>query len=206
MSCSRFEENNREALRGLNPILRGTWTSDYPEFYYRGSGNGGSGESGENDSNGGIPRPEQIVRSGPQVTLSSSAGGTGPLPVIAASLGDPIHVVSATVNTSRAGNVNNLIQFTGIIHLPKELALILNFQIIRSNSAGSAVKIGPTFTYSEALSSVGAKAFSFQFADNNVTPGTYTYSVQLGTGTLVASAGVTITNAVLSILGVSDRG
>jgi hypothetical protein len=38
MSCNRSEDNN-EALCGLKPILRGTWTANYPqEFFYRGPG------------------------------------------------------------------------------------------------------------------------------------------------------------------------
>ena len=137
--------------------------------------------------------------------LSSSTGGAGPLPAISTSLATPINIVSTTVNTCSAGKTDNLVQFTCIVNAPSAVGLTLNFQIVRSSCMGGAVNVGPTFTFGEELSIVGTESFSFQFVDNNVAPGTYTYSVQLGTGTLVASAGVTVTNGVLSVLAVPKQ-
>ena len=137
--------------------------------------------------------------------LSSSTGGAGPLPAISTSLATPINIVSTTVNTCSAGKTDNLVQFTCIVNAPSAVGLTLNFQIVRSSCMGGAVNVGPTFTFGEELSIVGAEGFSFQFVDNNVAPGTYTYAVQLGTGTLVASAGVTVTNGVLSVLAVPKQ-
>lgn len=212
-----------EAFKNLKPVLHGTWTANYtaaPDCSKPGgpccgaAGNpccGGAGNpccgGGSDDGHGpdgGVLLPDKVV-STPQVLLSSSAGGAGPLPIISTSLSDPINIVSTTVNTCCLGTANNLISFTGIINIPLALALTLNFQIVRSSCIGGSTNVGPTFTFSEAVSIIGAEAFSFQFVDNNVAPGTYTYSVQLGTGTLVASAGVTITNAVLSVLSVADQ-
>ena len=226
MGCNNFGNDN-EALNGLRPILRGTWAADCPqEFYYRGSGNSGNpccgagnnpccgaannpcccggGGSGSGNDNGGIQLPEKIARFRPTV-LSSSTGGAGPLPVISTSLSEPLNIATTSVNTCCSGTTDNLIQFTSVINMPLALALTLNFQIVRSSCTGGAVKVGPTFTFREELSVIGAEGFSFQFVDNNVAPGTYTYSVQLGTGTLVASAGVTVTNAVLSVLAVPKQ-
>ncbi len=224
MSCNRSEDNN-EALCGLKPILRGTWTANYPqEFFYRGPGGsstnpccgagnnpccgggnnpccGGNSSGGSNDNGGSAG----VVRCAPQPVLSSSTGGAGPLPAISTSLATPINIVSTTVNTCSAGKTDNLVQFTCIVNAPSAVGLTLNFQIVRSSCMGGAVNVGPTFTFGEELSIVGTESFSFQFVDNNVAPGTYTYAVQLGTGTLVASAGVTVTNGVLSVLAVPKQ-
>ena len=221
-----YDYYSPEACRSLRPVLNGTWTANYataPEYYRPvgsccggasnpccgGANNPCCGGSGSNDSQGsdsGILLPERtICCCKPQVVLNSSTGGAGPLPLLATGLTEPLNVVSTTVNTCCVGNTNNQISFSAIINTPVALALTLNFQIVRSSCLGGATNIGPTFTFSQAVSIIGSESFSFQFVDNNVAPGTYTYSVQLGTGTITAAIGVTISNAVLTVLAVSTQ-
>ena len=222
-----YDRYSSEAFNNLRPISYGTWTATNAASC-PGSGNaccggnnnpccgaennpccntGGScsGAGNGGGDSGGVLLPDKVI-SKPQVVMSSSGGGVGPLPLISTSLSEPLNVVSTSVNTCCVGNTSNLLMFTSIINLPAALAFTLNFQILRSSCTGGSVNIGPTFTFAEAVSLIGAEAFSFQFVDNNVAPGNYTYSIQLGTGTLVASAGVTVTNAILTVLAVSSKG
>lgn len=136
-------------------------------------------------------------------TVSAATGGVGPLGCIAALI-TPLNVVSTTINTCCIGSTDNLINFTSTINLPVSLTTSLNFQVVRSSCIGSPIPIGPTFTFAEAVSCLTTRNFSFSFLDANVAPGTYTYSVQLTSGTLTTAIGLSIINATLSVTATAD--
>lgn len=62
-------------------------------------------------------RGQQDDRRGPQVTVASNTGISGPLPVITTLLADPINVVSTNIETA-GRDVTNLLIFTSTISLP----------------------------------------------------------------------------------------
>ncbi|PWM46837.1 MAG: hypothetical protein DBX47_01850 [Clostridiales bacterium] len=135
------------------------------------------------------------------VAINSSTGGAGPLPVFTTLLADPINVVTTTIDTTGMKRTMNLLNFTSVINLPLGVSVTLNFEVLRTLDDGSAIKVGPTFTYSTIVDVLEAEAFSFQYADDNVAPGNYTYSVQISTNSILdVTPGATITNATLSIV------
>ncbi len=137
------------------------------------------------------------------VRLSANTGGLGPLPVITTLFADPINVVSTTIDTTGLRRTTNLLQFTSIINLPLGVSVTFNFEILRSSEDGSAVKVGPTFTFSTLVEVLEAESFSFQFVDAMLAPGNYTYSVQLSTNSIIdITPGASIMNATLSVLAV----
>jgi hypothetical protein len=140
-----------------------------------------------------------------QVALSASTGGAGPLPIITTLLADPISVVSTSIDTTGIANAIALVTFTGIVSLPLGISVTLNFQIRRSIDDGAAVKVGSTYTFSTLVNILEAEAFSFQFADVDLKPGFYTYSVELSTNSIIdITPGLTINNATLSVLAVNN--
>lgn len=147
---------------------------------------------------------QQDNRRGQQIEVSSSTGGAGPLPVITTLLAAPINVVSTTVEAT-GRDITNLLLFTSTISLPLGISVTLNFQITRTNSEGSTIKVGPTFTFSTLANVLESEAFSFQFADNNLRPGNYTYSIEISTNSIIdITPGVTVNNATLSIISFND--
>lgn len=146
-----------------------------------------------------------VDRNGRQVAVSSSTGGAGPLPIITTLLADPINVVSTTIDTTGLRDVTNLLIFTGIISLPLGISVTLNFQITRTNEEGSTIKVGPTFTFSTLATALESESFAFQFADNNLRPGNYTYSVEISTNSIIdITPGLTVNNATLSVIGFNN--
>ena len=144
-------------------------------------------------------------RVGRQVAFGSSTGGAGPLPIINTLLSDPINVVSASVDTAGMRDVTNLLIFTSNISLPLGISVTLNFQITRTSEDGSSIKVGPTYTFSTLATALESEAFSFQFADSNLRPGNYTYSVEISTNSIIdITPGVTVNNATLSIIAFND--
>lgn len=136
-----------------------------------------------------------------RVVVSSATGSAGPLAATAA-LVTPINVVSTNVNTCRLGTTDNLVSFSGIITIPAVTAVTtttLVFQVLRSSCIGSAITVGSAYTFSVSTAALTSQSFSFSFTDSNVAPGTYTYSVQLATGSVVGVAGTTILNATLNV-------
>ena len=139
-----------------------------------------------------------------QVALNASSGGVGPLPIITTLFAEPLNVVSTTIDTSGMGNTNNLLHFSSIINLPLGISVTLNFQIRRSSRNG-AVGVGATYTFSTIVDVLEAESFSFQFMDEEVEPGFYTYSVELSTNSIIdVTPGASVNNAVLSVLAVAD--
>lgn len=137
-----------------------------------------------------------------QVAFASSTGGAGPLPIITTLLADPINVVSTNIDTKGMRNVSNLLIFTSTISLPLGISVTLNFQITRTNEDGSTIKIGPTFTFATLVTALESEAFSFQFADTNLRPGNYTYSIEISTNSIIdITPGLTVNSATLSIIG-----
>ncbi|MFV0498225.1 MAG: hypothetical protein ACK5L0_08705 [Candidatus Fimivivens sp.] len=143
--------------------------------------------------------------SGRQVAAASNTGGVGPLPVITTLLAAPINVVSTTVDTAGMSDVTNLLIFTSMINLPLGISVTLNFQITRTNGDGSTIKVGPTFTFATLANILESESFAFQFADDNLRPDNYTYSIEISTNSIIdITPGVTINNATLSILSVNN--
>jgi hypothetical protein len=139
-----------------------------------------------------------------QVALNASSGGVGPLPIITTLFAEPLNVVSTTIDTSGMGPTNNLLHFSSIINLPLGISVTLNFQIRRSGRDGS-IGVGSTYTFSTIVDILEAESFSFQFLDEAVEPGFYTYSVELSTNSIIdVTPGATVGNAVLSVLAVAD--
>lgn len=140
-----------------------------------------------------------------QIAFGSSTGGAGPLPVITTLLADPINVVSTAIDTVGMRDVTNLLIFTSIISLPLGISVTLNFQITRTNGDGSSIKVGPTHTFSTLATALEAESFAFQFADSNLRPGNYTYSVEISTNSVIdITPGLTVNNATLSVIGFND--
>lgn len=140
-----------------------------------------------------------------QVAFGSSTGGAGPLPVITTLLADPINVVSTTIDTAGLTDVTNLLIFTSTISLPLGISVTLNFQITRTNEDGSTIKVGPTFTFATLATALESESFAFQFADNNLRPGNYTYSIEISTNSIIdITPGLTVNNATLSVIGFNN--
>lgn len=113
-------------------------------------------------------------------------------------------MVSTTIDTRELGSTNNLLNFSSIINLPLGISVTLNFQIRRSSSEGGTIGVGGTYTFSTIVDVLEAESFGFQFFDANVIPGFYTYSVELSTNSIIdITPGVSVNNAVLSVLAVS---
>ncbi|MCI1954896.1 MAG: DUF4489 domain-containing protein [Oscillospiraceae bacterium] len=140
------------------------------------------------------------------VALNASSGSVGPLPIINTLFAEPINVVSTTIDTRCIGPTNNLLHFSSIVNLPVGISVTLNFQIRRSVDDGASIGVGSTYTFSTTVTVLEGESFSFQFFDQDVQPGFYTYSVQLSTNSLIdVTPGLSINNAVLSVLAVSNR-
>ena len=139
-----------------------------------------------------------------QVALNANSGSAGPLPILTTTLSAPLNVVSTSIDTRGMGITNNLLNFTSVVALPIGVVVTLNFEITRTAANGSSTNVGATYTFSTIVTVLEAEAFSFQFFDTDVAPGSYTYSVRLSTNSIVSvTPGVTINNAVLSVLAVS---
>lgn len=145
-------------------------------------------------------RPSKLVK------LNSASGGAGPFPLITTLLSDPIPVVNVTIDTTAMRSPVILLNYTSIISLPIGVSVNLNFELRRSLGDGAAVSVGPTNTFSTLVTALEAESFAFQFFDSNLSPGVYTYSVQLSTNSIVdITPGLTINNATLSALAVDNE-
>lgn len=140
------------------------------------------------------------------VQLNASTGGAGPLPIITTLLADPINVVNVTIDTTGMNDPAVLLGFTSIISLPVGISVTLNFEITRSLNGGAPVNVGSTYTFSTLVTVLEAESFAFQFFDNNLAAGVYTYSVQLSTNSVIdITPGLTVNNATLSALAVDNN-
>jgi hypothetical protein len=140
------------------------------------------------------------------VQLNAATGGAGPLPIITTLLADPINVVDVTIDTTGMRDPATLLTFTSAICLPVGISVTLNFEITRSLNGGAPVNVGSTYTFSTLVNVLEAEAFSFQYFDNNLTPGVYTYSVHLSTNSVIdITPGLTVGNATLSALAVDNN-
>lgn len=135
--------------------------------------------------------------------LNVGSGGIGPMPIISTPLSRPIPVASVSINTRNMCNPKVLLTFTSIISLPVGILVNLNFIIVKTVGDGSPQPIGGTFTFAEAVEVLESESFSFQYCDCNPAYDNTTYTVQLEPTSLISvTAGLTITNAVLSALAV----
>ncbi len=149
---------------------------------------------------GNCPRPRKVVQ------LNASTGGAGPLPIITTLLADPINVVDVTIDTNGMTDPAVLLTFSSIISLPVGISVTLNFELTRSLNGGAPVNVGSTYTFSTLVTVLEAEAFGFQFFDNNVAAGLYTYSVHLSTNSIIdITPGLTVNNATLSALAVDNN-
>lgn len=140
------------------------------------------------------------------VQLNAATGGAGPLPIITTLFADPVNVVDVSIDTNGMRNPAALLTFTSVISLPVGISVTLNFEITRSFNGGAPVNVGSTYTFSTLVNVLEAEAFSFQFFDNNLAPGVYTYSVQLSTNSVIdVTPGLTVNNATLSALAVDNN-
>lgn len=140
------------------------------------------------------------------VQLNASTGGAGPLPIITTLLANPINVVDVTIDTNGMRDPAVLLNFTSIISLPVGISVTLNFEITRSFNGGAPVNVGSTYTFSTLVNILEAESFAFQFFDNNLGAGLYTYSIQLSTNSIIdITPGLTVNNATLSALAVDNN-
>jgi len=140
------------------------------------------------------------------VQLNASTGGAGPFPIITTLLANPINVVDVTIDTNGMRDPVVLLSFSSIISLPVGISVTLNFEITRSFNGGAPVNVGSTYTFSTLVNILEAEAFGFQFFDNNLAAGVYTYSVQLSTNSIIdITPGLTVNNATLSALAVDNN-
>lgn len=153
------------------------------------------------DTAGGVSNASR--RSRRTTEVSASTGGAGPLGIITA-LTAPINVVSTAINTCCIGRTDNLVQFTCLINAPLALVTTLVFQVFRTSCVGTPVPVGSSYTYAATIAALSSQSFAFSFLDEDVAPGTYTYSVQLTTGTTTSVAGLSVTNATLSVIATAD--
>jgi hypothetical protein len=187
----------------------------YPSGYYYGDPN--SMNAAPNYPAENYPMPEYRMQAAPnypaenypipesrrQAALNASSGSVGPLPIFTTLLASPLNVVSTTIDTLGMRNTNNLLKFTSIINLPVGISVTFNFQIHRVFNNGAPIGVGSTYTFSATVNFLEAESFEFQFLDENVPEGSYTYSVNLSTNSIVdITPGATI-NAVLSVLAVA---
>ena len=151
-----------------------------------------------------IPVTGAARRASP-VRLNAATGGAGPFPIITTLFSDPIPVVDVTIDTTGMRSPVILLTYTSIISLPIGVTVTLNFEIKRSTAGGAPVSVGPTNTYSTLVTCLEAEAFSFQYFDNSLQPGVYTYSVQISTNSFIdVTPGLTVNNATLSALAVDN--
>lgn len=137
--------------------------------------------------------------------LNVGSGGIGPMPIISTPLSRPIPVASVSIDTTNLCNPKVLLTFTSLICLPLDILVNLSFTIVKTVGDGAPQSIGPTNTFAEVASVLESESFSFQYCDCNPAYGNTTYTVQLEPTSLIAvTAGLTITNAVLSALAVES--
>lgn len=137
--------------------------------------------------------------------LNVGSGGIGAMPIISTPLSRPIPVTSVSINTRNMCNPKVLLTFTGIIALPVGILVNLNFTIVKTVGDGAPQPIGGTFTFAESVEVLESESFAFQFCDCNPAYDNTTYTVQLEPTSLISvTAGLTITNAVLSALAVES--
>ena len=147
-----------------------------------------------------------MTRNTDTVALNAATGGAGPLPIITTLFSDPITVVSVTLDADQLSDPSILLNFTGIISLPVGISVTLNFEVLRVKDNGAPVNVGSTYTFSTLVNVLESESFAFQLFDANLDPGTYTYTVVLSTNSIIdITPGLTIVNATLSALGVSNN-
>lgn len=135
--------------------------------------------------------------------LNVGSGGIGPMPIISTPLSRPIPVASVSIDTTNLCYPKVLLIFTSLICLPINVAVNLNFILVKTVGDGAPQAIGGTHTFSEIAAVLESESFSFQYCDCNPAIGNTTYTVQLEPSSLIAeTAGLTITNATLSALAV----
>lgn len=135
--------------------------------------------------------------------LNVGTGGVGPMPMITTPMSRPIPVASVSIDTTNMCHPKVLLTFSSIISLPANILVNLNFTIVKTVGQGSPQPVGGTFTFAETANVLESESFGFQFCDCNPAFDTTTYTVQLEATSLISvTAGLTITNAVLSALAV----
>ena len=140
------------------------------------------------------------------VQLNASTGGVGPLPILTTLLSDPLSVVDVTIDTNGMREPAVLLNFTSIVSLPVGISVTINFEITRSFNGGAPVNVGSTYTFATLVDILEAETFGFQYFDNNLAPGLYTYSVHLSTNSIIDfTPGLTVNNATLSALAVDNN-
>jgi hypothetical protein len=119
-------------------------------------------------------------------------------------LAAPINVVDVSIGRNGMKDPAVLLTFTALSAY-RWAFFNLNFEITKALS-GAPVNVGSTYTFSTLVNILEAEAFSFQYFDNNLAAGVYTYSVQLSTNSVIdVTPGLTVNNATLSALAVDNN-
>ena len=135
--------------------------------------------------------------------LKSSTGGVGPLPVLTTPLTHDLPITTINIDTAPIGVSSVLLTFTAQINMTAELNANLVFNIMKVVDDGPAVKIGPSFVFSSVAEIFEAETFAFQYCDEDIRAGVYSYSVQLASNSFIGvAAGLTVTNGTLTGLAV----
>lgn len=138
--------------------------------------------------------------------IKSNTGGVGPLPLITTPLSHEMPITSVTLDTKGLKDVSVLLTFTSQINLTAGVNTNLVFVVKKYVDKGSEQIIGGSYVFSTVAEVLEAETFAFQFYDNNIDPGKYTYAVQLAPNSFVGlAAGVTVTNATLSLLATGEE-
>lgn len=133
--------------------------------------------------------------------LSCGSGSVGPMPLISTTFSSPMTITSVTIDTTRMCNPRVLLSFTGLICLPANILISLNFIIEKSVNGGAPQAIG-THTFTELAGALESKPFCFQHCDCSPLVGGTTYTVKVQPSSFISeTAGLTI-NGTLSALAV----
>ncbi|GAA0076391.1 hypothetical protein UT300005_07690 [Clostridium sp. CTA-5] len=139
------------------------------------------------------------------IVLSANTGGVGPLPVLTTPLIKDLPVASVTIDTSKLKDPSVLLTFTSQINMTAELNVNLVFTVKKYVENGSEQTVGGSWVFSSIAEILEAETFAFQFYEGNSNPGKFTYTVQVSSNSFVGvAAGLSITNATLSILAVDE--
>ncbi|MBW6409515.1 DUF4489 domain-containing protein [Clostridium weizhouense] len=137
--------------------------------------------------------------------LKANTGGVGPLPVLTTQLIKDLPVTSVTIDTSKLKDPSVLLTFTSQINMTAELNVNLVFTVKKYVENGSEQTVGGSWVFSSIAEVFEAETFAFQFYDIAANPGKFTYTVQISSNSFIGvAAGLTISNATLSVLAVDQ--
>lgn len=151
-------------------------------------------------------------KEGTKVLLKCGTPGSVTLPVLAVgTVFTPITFTATTVTIDTCDFEDPCIKFEVTSNINTTVAVglpfSLNYQIFRiCKNQFAPIPVGPTFTFSRAISVVESNAFTFFVCDCDVCPDDCcTYSVVVTVTALPIAEVASITNATISALVVEDN-